>query len=66
MVEPHVVNALREKRAEIAGIIDDMERRIAQHLPDVVLPRQHAGDRVSMLPQRDDERMRDCGDKQKD
>jgi len=36
MAEPHVVSALREKRAEISGIIEDMERRIAQHRADLV------------------------------
>jgi hypothetical protein len=30
MAEPHVVSALRDKRAEISGVIDDMERRIAR------------------------------------
>jgi hypothetical protein len=28
MSEPHVVNALRSKRAEIAGYIHDLERRV--------------------------------------
>ena len=36
MAEPHVVSALREKRAEISGVIEEMERRIAQHRADLV------------------------------
>ncbi|WP_448208430.1 hypothetical protein [Azospirillum sp. sgz302134] len=36
MGEPHVVSALKDKRAEIAGIIEDMERCIAQHRADLV------------------------------
>lgn len=36
MAEPHVVSALRDKRAEISGVIEDMERRIAQHRADLV------------------------------
>lgn len=36
MAEPHVVSALKDKRAEIAGVIEDMERRIAQHRADLV------------------------------
>lgn len=36
MAEPHVVSALRDKRAEISGVIDDMERRIARRRADLV------------------------------
>ncbi len=36
MAEPHVVSALRDKRAEISGVIEDMERWIAQHRADLV------------------------------
>ena len=36
MAELHVVSALRDKRAEISGVIEDMERRIAQHRADLV------------------------------
>lgn len=36
MAEPHVFSALRDKRAEISGVIEDMERRIAQHRADLV------------------------------
>ena len=31
MGEPHVVSALREKRAEISGAILELEKRMAQH-----------------------------------
>lgn len=36
MGEPHVVSALREKRAEISGVIVELERRIALHRADLV------------------------------
>ncbi len=36
MTAPHVVSALREKRAEVSGVIADLERRIAQHRADLV------------------------------
>ncbi len=36
MGEPHVVSGLREKRAEISGTIEDMERRIAQQRADLM------------------------------
>lgn len=36
MGEPHVVSALREKRAAISGVIVDLEKRIAQHRADLV------------------------------
>lgn len=36
MAETHVVSALRDKRAEISGVIEDMGRRIAQHRADLV------------------------------
>lgn len=36
MTAPHVVSALQEKRAEVSGVIADLERRIAQHRADLV------------------------------
>lgn len=36
MAESHVVAALKGKRAEMSGIIADLERRIAQHRTDLV------------------------------
>src|ERR1700704_3755120 len=31
MAEPHIVSALRAKRAEISGHVHDLERRLARH-----------------------------------
>lgn len=36
MAESHVVAALKDKRAEVSGLIVDLERRIAQHRADLV------------------------------
>lgn len=36
MAEAHVVSALRDKRAELSGVIADLEQRIAQHRADLV------------------------------
>ncbi len=36
MGEPHVVRALREKRAEISGAILELEKRMSQHRADLV------------------------------
>jgi hypothetical protein len=36
MAELHVVSALRDKRAEIAGLLADLERRLAAHRADLV------------------------------
>jgi len=36
MADPHVISALRDKRAEIAGLIDSLERKIGQHRADLV------------------------------
>lgn len=36
MAEPHVVAALRDKRAELAGIIADLEKRINGHRAGLV------------------------------
>lgn len=36
MAESHVVSALRDKRAEVSGLIADLERRIAQQRTDLV------------------------------
>jgi DNA repair exonuclease SbcCD ATPase subunit len=31
MAEPHVINALRDKRSELAGMVNQLERQLAQH-----------------------------------
>jgi len=31
MAEPHVITALRAKRAEISGHVHDLERKLARH-----------------------------------
>ena len=31
MVEPHVINALRDKRGELAGMVNQLERQLALH-----------------------------------
>jgi hypothetical protein len=36
MAEPHVVAALRDKRAELSGSIADLEKRIGQHRADLL------------------------------
>ena len=36
MADLHVVSALRAKRAEVAGLIDSLERQIAQHRADLI------------------------------
>lgn len=36
MAEPHVVAALKDKRAELAGIIADLEKRISGHRAGLV------------------------------
>jgi hypothetical protein len=36
MGEPHVVSALRDKRAELSGLILDLEKRIGQTRADLV------------------------------
>ena len=36
MAEPHVVAALRDKRAELPGTIVDLEKRIGQHRADLL------------------------------
>jgi len=35
MAEPHVISALREKRAEVAGIVQSLEKQIAQRRADL-------------------------------
>jgi hypothetical protein len=35
MADPHVVSALREKRALVAGLIEKLERRLEQHRADL-------------------------------
>ena len=36
MAEPHVVTALKDKRAELSGSIADLEKRIGQHRADLL------------------------------
>ena len=36
MADPHVISALRAKRAEVAGLIDSLERLLAQHRADLM------------------------------
>src|SRR3954447_20941197 len=36
MAEPHVVAALKDKRAELSGDIADLEKRIGQHRADLL------------------------------
>jgi hypothetical protein len=36
MADPHVISALRGKRAEVAGLINNLERQIAQHRADLI------------------------------
>ena len=35
MAEPHVISALREKRALVAGLIEKLERKLEQHRADL-------------------------------
>jgi hypothetical protein len=35
MVDPHVISALREKRALVAGLIEKLERKLEQHRADL-------------------------------
>ncbi len=55
MVDPHVISALRAKRAELAGLIDALERQVAQLRADLV-----HGDGVLRLyePDRDPEEIK--------
>src|SRR5690242_9896627 len=34
MADPHVISALREKRALVAGLIEKLERKLEQHRAD--------------------------------
>jgi hypothetical protein len=36
MADPHVISALRGKRAEVAGLIDSLERQIAQSRANLI------------------------------
>ena len=36
MGEPHVISALRDKRSELSGLIDHLERQINQHRADLI------------------------------
>ena len=36
MAEPHVVAALRDKRAELSGTIVDLQKRLGQHRADLL------------------------------
>ena len=35
MADPHVISALREKRALVAGLIEKVERKLEQHRADL-------------------------------
>src|SRR6266478_9892306 len=35
MADPHVISALREKRAVVAGLIEKLERKLEQHRADL-------------------------------
>src|SRR5438309_7158943 len=35
MADPHVISALREKRALVAGLIEKLERKLEQHRVDL-------------------------------
>src|SRR5258707_2493328 len=35
MADPHVISALREKRALVAGLIEKLERKLEQHREDL-------------------------------
>ena len=35
MADPHVISALREKRALVSGLIEKLERRLEQHRADL-------------------------------
>jgi hypothetical protein len=35
MTDPHVISALREKRALVAGVIEKLERKLEQHRADL-------------------------------
>src|SRR5437899_12536017 len=35
MADPHVISALREKRATVAGLIEKLERKLEQHRADL-------------------------------
>jgi hypothetical protein len=35
MADPHVISALREKRALVSGLIEKLERKLAQHRADL-------------------------------
>ena len=35
MADPHVISALREKRAIVAGLIEKLERKLEQHRADL-------------------------------
>ena len=36
MGELHVISALKDKRAELAGLIDHLERQLGQHQADLI------------------------------
>jgi hypothetical protein len=58
MADPHVISALRAKRAEVAGLIDSLERQIAQcranliHLDAVLRLYQPERDPTEIKPKR--------------
>jgi hypothetical protein len=58
MADPHVISALRAKRAEVAGLIDNLERQVAQcranliHLDAVLRFYQPERDPTEIRPKR--------------
>jgi hypothetical protein len=58
MADPHVISALRAKRAEVAGLIDSLERQVAQcranliHLDAVLRLYQPERDPTEIKPKR--------------
>jgi hypothetical protein len=41
MADPHVISALREKRAIVAGLIEKLERKLAQQRLAATLANHH-------------------------
>jgi hypothetical protein len=58
MADAHVISALREKRALVAGLIEKLERKLEQHRADlthidgVLRPFQPQHDPTSIKPKR--------------
>jgi hypothetical protein len=48
MAEPHVVSALRAKRAEISGHVHDLERKLARHRARYELVNSKISDMIAL------------------